>query len=217
MRIEIRPGEGGDDAVLFARELHDAVVAYLRRHDSEFKLAATDRTMLVEADAPELAALAGTHRVQRIPPNDRAGRRHSSTATVAVLSDADRPSSSESLPDRELSIDWFSGSGAGGQYRNRHPLCCRLTHIPTGLTVVSTRHRSRGQNYRAAMDDLTARLALSASDDAHEADQMVRQTHVNPERSGKAWTWNDQRNEVVVHATGERVTMVAALRGRLPI
>lgn len=133
-----------------------------------------------------------------------------STATVAVLETAAR--TGPALYWDDVDIDVFSGSGPGGQHRNKSEQCARLTHRPSGLVVVATASRSRRQNIMAAFAELQRRLAVAA-DDASAADRnQCRRTQIaTGERPTKQWTWNDQRAEVVDHSTGTRYP-----NGRVP-
>jgi len=217
--VEIRPGEGGDDAVAFATDLAHAFAAHARR---EGRTAAIGndlgRTITVTVTGSRLArlgldALSGTHRIQRIPRNDRAGRRHTSTATVAVL-DAAAPTAAVLSWD-DIDVDVYSGSGPGGQHRNKSEQCARLAHRPTGLVVVATAERSQRQNIKAAFAELQRRLALAADGTAAADRNDRRRTQIaTGERPTKQWTWNDQRAEVVDHSTGARYPMAAFRRGR---
>ncbi|WP_203933808.1 peptide chain release factor-like protein [Virgisporangium ochraceum] len=218
--VEIRPGEGGDDAVAFATELTDAVSAHARRHGCRATVR-TGRTITVTVTGRHAAGLrlhdlTGTHRIQRIPRNDRAGRRHTSTATVAVLDAV--ATVGPGLSRDDVDIDVYSGSGPGGQHRNKTEQCARLTHRPTGLVVVATASRSQRQNIEAAFAELERRLGAAAVEAAEADRNRVRRTQIaTGERPQKQWTWNDQRAEVVDHSTGARYPMAAFRRGRFDL
>jgi protein subunit release factor A len=215
--VEIRPGEGGDDAVQFSTELADAFAAHARRNDCAATVR-TGRTITVtvtgsRATRLNLRDLSGTHRIQRIPRNDRSGRRHTSTATVAVL-DAAAPAGPDLSWD-DVDIDVYSGSGPGGQHRNKTEQCARLAHRPSGLVVVATASRSQRQNIQAAFAELRRRLGAAATEAAESDRNRARRTQIaTGERPQKQWTWNDQRAEVVDHSTGARYPMTAFRRGR---
>jgi peptide chain release factor 1 len=215
--VEIRPGEGGDDALEFALDLATAFAAYARR-EQHHATVRTGRTCTVTITGPRVAHLAlhrfsGVHRIQRIPRNDRIGRRHTSTATIAVLDIA--RSVETTLPWSDVDVDVFSGSGPGGQHRNKSEQCARLTHRPTGTVVVATASRSQRQNIQAAFAELQRRLAEAAEHAARTDRNRHRQSQIaSGERPTKQWTWNDQRREVVDHGTGDRYPMAAFLRGR---
>ena len=216
--VEIRPGEGGDDASAFATDLAAAFAAYARRHGYH-PTVQTGRTSTVSISGPDPARLAlqrfsGTHRIQRIPRNDRMGRRHTSTATVAILEDPAPAGATLSWSD--VDIDVFSGSGPGGQHRNKSEQGARLTHRPTGTVVVATASRSQRQNIQAAFTELQRRLAAAAQHTARSDRNRSRRAQIDSgERPTKQWTWNDQRGEVVDHSTGRRYPIAAFLHGRL--
>jgi peptide chain release factor 1 len=212
--VEIRPGEGGDDALDFAVELAGAVAAHARRNGCAASVhSGRTITVTISGRPPHLHDLSGTHRIQRVPRNDRAGRRHTSTATLAVLDAAGTAPADVSWDD--IDVDVFSGSGPGGQHRNKSEQCARLTHRPTGLVVVATASRSQRQNIQAAYAELRRRLAVAAETAAGaDRNRARRDQIVTGERPMKQWTWNDQRSEVVDHSTGNRYPMAAFRRGR---
>jgi peptide chain release factor 1 len=216
--IEVRPGEGGDDAVVFASELVAAFCAHARRTGINPALTAgAGRTTTITFDAPaerlQLGRFAGVHRIQRIPANDRAGRRHTSTASVVVL--GDEPGPRPPLDPADIDVEVFRGSGPGGQHRNKTETCARLTHRPTGTVVVATASRSQHRNIADARAELARRLEADLSAETGRARNGARRSQVaGAGRPVKAWTWNDQRSEVVDHDTGQRWPMRAFLRGR---
>jgi peptide chain release factor 1 len=215
--VEIRPGEGGDDALDFAVELAGAVAAHARRNGCAASVhSGRTITVTISGRPPHLHDLSGTHRIQRVPRNDRAGRRHTSTATLAVLDAAGTAPADVSWDD--IDVDVFSGSGPGGQHRNKSEQCARLTHRPTGLVVVATASRSQRQNIQAAYAELRRRLAVAAGAAADaDRNRTRRDQIVTGERPMKQWTWNDQRSEVVDHSTGNRYPMAAFRRGRFEL
>jgi peptide chain release factor 1 len=97
---------------------------------------------------------AGGHRIQRVPPTERRGRVHTSTVTVAIV-DPSRPT--VTVKESDLKIEWYSGTGAGGQHRNKHQNSCRLTHTPTGITVTA-QCRSRENSYAEAVAEIQQRV-----------------------------------------------------------
>jgi peptide chain release factor 1 len=192
----------------------------------------------------DLAWLAGAHRVQRIPRNDARGRRHTSTVTLSVLpghfapdggtsgaaSGAESGTASRAvpaLPDSHVRLDTFRGTGPGGQHRNKTDSAVRAVHLPTGLSVSVTRGRSQRQNRAWALAELAQRVAAR--------EQASARAHVESARRGQAaggsggalaqaglghgnaktFTYNDQRDEVVQHATGRRWRMTRFLRGQI--
>ena len=218
MHIEIRAGEGGQDAAQFADELAAAFTAYATRHHWAVRPVRhpDNKTIVlaVDGDRHALAQMAGTHRVQRVPANDKHGRRHTSTATVAVLDDpAGAPS--VDLADRDVRTDFFRGSGPGGQHRNKVSTAVRLTHLPTGIVVTRTSGRSQSANLADARADLIARLEAGEVTASAERRGQARRTQITSvDRPAKAFTHNQQRDEVRCHDSGRRWSARAFGQGR---
>lgn len=216
--IEIRPGEGGTDAETFAHELADTISAHLARHGHTTTEATSKRTTTLTATAPPrlIQWLAGTHRVQRIPTGATA--RHTSTATIAVLADDQRPAHGRRGLEKELGatvrVDYYRGSGPGGQHKNKTVTAVRLRHLPTGI-VVTRDGRSHTDNLNRALQDLQARLDARTQQATGERRQAIRTAQINPERSAKTFTHNWQRGEVVDHDAGRRWTLKQWQKGRL--
>jgi len=217
LRIEIRPGEGGDDAVVFARQLTDTIVAWAH-HLGHPVIRNTDssRQVVVEVQGSldNYEQLAGVHRIQRVPSNDH--RRHTSTATVAVLPGT--TCREPELHERDLSIQAFRGSGPGGQHRNKTATAIRLTHIPTGLTVEAQDSRSQYQNLEAARRRLMQRLVRDGLEQHTEQRQALRGAQVGTaERPTKTFTHREtgDRASVIDHHTGRRWRLDDFRRGRL--
>lgn len=160
---------------------------------------------------------AGGHRIQRVPPTERRGRVHTSTVTVAVMSQAARDAASPLLQrgDGDFRVEWFSGSGAGGQHRNRHLNCARLIHIPSGLKQ-ERQGRSREANYRDAMAALNAMLdeRLRSGSKAVE-DDVRRQQIGSGMRGDKRRTYRFQDDVVTDHITGRSMRASKAMKGGL--
>lgn len=214
--IEIRPGEGGDDALAFGTDLAASIAAWAARHDRPVDRRTTGgrTTVLTLAGVPATAVawLAGTHRLQHAPRNDRRGRRHTSTATVAVLAEAtvSRPD----VRDDELRIQTMRGRGRGGQRKNKVETAVRLHHLPTGIVITRITGRSQHANLTSARDELDRRLRSRAESETRRRTDRVRRRQVRPERSAKTFTHNAQRDEVVDHTTGRRWTRRSWRQGR---
>jgi peptide chain release factor 1 len=149
--IELRAGEGGRDAMLFCEELRRVVIAFARhRGDTTEEVSdqvdSRTRTIVVEGDWEDYEVLAGVHRVQRISKTDKNGRRHTSTATIAVLQQ--RHQSRVRLRDEDLDVYTYVGTGKGGQHRNRTASAVRIQHRPTGLVVVVNTVEASGRTSR---------------------------------------------------------------------
>lgn len=218
MFIEVRPGEGGDDAANFAAHLVTAFTSFALRSGWHTQpLGGDSRTSVLlirgEGARETLAQLAGTHRVQRVPDNDTKGRRQTSTATVAVLETA--PAQPVVIRDADLRIDRMRGSGRGGQRRNKVETAVRVTHLPTNTVVTRLSGRSQATNIDEAKREIVARLNATNERSASMETQDARRSQVDSERSGKDFTHCWYRDEVVRHADGKRWTIRQWKQGRL--
>jgi peptide chain release factor 1 len=207
LAIELRPGEGGDDAFAFCRELKSAVLAYARRRGDTVQSVESrpgSRTLvgLVAGDRHAYERLAGVHRVQRIPKSDRQGRRHTSTATIAVLTQQ-LPSAVE-IADEDVEVSTYRGHGKGGQHRNKTDSAVRLVHRPTQTTVVVEHGRSQWQNLQEARDVLAERLGeLTRQHDSAKVLSERNRQIASGGRPVKQFTHNEQRAVVESHASRE--------------
>jgi peptide chain release factor 1 len=154
----------------------------------------------------------GGHRWQRIPPNEKRGRVHTSTVTVAVLRE---PEETElALPPSELEWRTSRGSGPGGQHRNKTESAFVLTHLPTGLTVRCESERSQHRNRDLALRVLRARLLASRQQGAAQATNASRRSQVGSgQRGDKVRTVRCQDGLVTDHRLGCRLRLDAYLRG----
>lgn len=216
VRVEVRPGEGGEDAYLFAEELTAALVRHAERAGSvALRETGDSRTFLLTVeggDAQELRELAGTHRVQRVPVGDKKGRRHTSTATVAVVEDV--PETVVELRDEDLQILRYRGSGPGGQHRNKVSSAIRVKDLSSGLVVTMEHGRSQYQNLQWAKEELKRRLTAQERERSSQGLNSERRGQIaDAGRPAKTFTHNEQRDEVVDHARGRRWTRKAFARG----
>lgn len=126
-------------------------------------------------DLTELNKEAGGHRIQRVPPTERKGRVHTSTVTVSIID----PKTVQEITfnDRDFKIEWYSGTGAGGQHRNKHQNSCRLTHIPTSL-VATAQCRSRENSLNEAKTALLAKLNNAASNGHQQEESQARRAQI---------------------------------------
>jgi protein subunit release factor A len=217
--VEFRAGEGGRDAEHFCRQLRAAILSFARRNRDVADLVPEQpgsRTLVlrISGSREPYEALTGVHRIQRIPKNDRRGRRHSSTATVAVIDSRGAPT--VELRDEDIEIQVYRGPGPGGQHHQKNATAVRLLHRPSGLVVTVERGRSQLQNLREAKSVLAQRLTEAERRRAagREADDRRRQIS-SGERPVKQFTHNTQRQQVVDHATNTCWKMGDFYRGSI--
>ena len=166
--IEIRAGTGGDEAALFAGDLLRMYTRYAERNRWQTEIVSASESdlggykevivRLIGLGAySKLKFESGGHRVQRVPATESQGRIHTSACTVAVMPEADELAKIE-LNDKDLRIDTFRASGAGGQHINKTDSAVRITHEPTGIVVQCQNDRSQHANKAAAMEMLKSKL-----------------------------------------------------------
>ena len=166
---------------------------------------------MVGHDLHKLHLEAGGHRIQRVPPSERKGRVHTSTVTVAVVD----PFNAKPTPmnDADLKIEWFSGTGCGGQHRNRHKNSCRVTHIPTG--VQETRQgRVRHTNLQEAKIALSRRIIGAEVAEQITKTAIIRKRQVGSGMRGdKTVTIRFQDDKAMHHETNKTMKASKYMKG----
>ena len=157
----------------------------------------------------------GVHRVQRVPITESQGRIHTSTATVAVMAEADEVEIK--IPDKDVKMDVYRSAGAGGQSVQKNSTAVRLTHLPTGMVVQCQDERSQLQNRMRAMSILRARLYEIAIREKQEKEDADRKAQVGTgERSEKIRTYNFPQSRVTDHRIGlKKPNLLSGLDGEL--
>lgn len=210
--IEIRAGAGGEEAALVASTIFKMYKGYATRMGYSVDMIDASETELGgfkevifevsgEGAYSRLKFESGVHRVQRVPVTESSGRIHTSTCTVAVMPEA--LSEDVSIDPKDLKIDTFRASGAGGQHINRTDSAIRITHLPTGLVVQCQDERSQYKNKDKAMAVLQSRLwEMKRAEEKAKEDSTRKSLVGTGERAEKIRTYNYHQGRVTDHRIG---------------
>ena len=210
--MELRSGAGGEEAALFAHSLMRMYTMYVQSRGWELEVLNLNETELGGVKEAILAVNgagaynrlkyeSGVHRVQRVPETETQGRIHTSTATVAVMPQAEEVDLV--IDPKDLRIDTFRSSGAGGQHINKTSSAIRVTHLPTGMVVECQDQRSQRENKDRALKVLRSRLLQQKQAAYDEAYNAQRQSQVGSgDRSEKIRTYNFPQDRVTDHRIG---------------
>ncbi|MFJ5955050.1 peptide chain release factor 1 [Paenarthrobacter sp. NPDC092416] len=231
--LEVKGGEGGDEAALFAGDLLRMYMRYAESRGWKTEMISAtesdlggykDVSVAIKGNSndPALGVFArlkfegGVHRVQRVPVTESQGRIHTSAAGVLVLPEVDEPEELE-INQNDLKIDVYRSSGPGGQSVNTTDSAVRITHLPTGIVVAMQNEKSQLQNREAGMRVLRARLLAHQQEQIDAANSEQRKSQIRTmDRSERIRTYNFPENRIADHRTGYKAyNLDAVMNGDL--
>lgn len=214
--VEITAGVGGQEAMLFVKDLYDMYIGYAKYLDLDYEIIDMEITdnkgirhvsIMISGDqADKFQHEGGVHRVQRVPATERLGRVHTSTASVAIL-----PIPSEiqiAINEKDLKVETKRASGAGGQHVNTTDSAVRITHMPSGVSVTCQVHRSQGKNKKMAMNKLRSILYDQQLNKQTSSTSELRQKQMGMGfRNEKIRTYNYNQDRMTDHRLGQNGTL----------
>jgi peptide chain release factor 1 len=231
--LEVKGGEGGDEAALFAGDLLRMYMRYAESRGWKTEMISAtesdlggykDVAVAIKGNSNDpaqgvfarLKFEGGVHRVQRVPVTESQGRIHTSAAGVLVLPEVDEPEELE-INQNDLKIDVYRSSGPGGQSVNTTDSAVRITHLPTGIVVAMQNEKSQLQNREAGMRVLRARLLAHQQEQIDAANSEQRKSQIRTmDRSERIRTYNFPENRIADHRTGYKAyNLDAVMNGDL--
>lgn len=224
-KIEIRAAEGGDDSKLLIKDMAKAYIALSNKMGwtvdqlKNVENASLETLIIKGKKLEKLKQESGGHRFQRVPPTERKGRVHTSTITIAVI-DLEEKHDVDVFSQRDennFKIEWFSGTGKGGQHRNKHQNSCRLIHLPTGITV-SIQGRERKSNLNKAYIEINERLNKNIKDLNNNEINKNRKSQIGSGMRGdKVRTIRVQNDQVVNHLNSKTTSFKKYIKGNIDL